>query len=115
MNDVELFIAYVRVFNTVTSFRVSVVSISVYIKAASTSETSADFYQTTWRNNPEDSRLHTGRRENLKSHLDLYYSYFSLMKNSPLSRFLHKMINIGQLITQLIDLEKCSQSHFYSL
>jgi hypothetical protein len=36
--------------------------------AASTSETSVNFYQTTRRNNPEDSHLHTRRRENLKSY-----------------------------------------------
>jgi hypothetical protein len=36
--------------------------------AASTSETSEHFYQTTRRNNPEDSHLHTHRRENLKFH-----------------------------------------------
>jgi hypothetical protein len=40
------------------------------MEAANTSETSADFYQTTHRNNPEGSHLHTCRRENLKSHLD---------------------------------------------
>jgi hypothetical protein len=38
------------------------------VEAASTSETSENFYQTTWRNNPEDSHLHTRSRENLKSH-----------------------------------------------
>jgi hypothetical protein len=32
------------------------------------SETSVNVYQTTRRNNPEDSKLHTCRRENLKSH-----------------------------------------------
>jgi hypothetical protein len=37
-------------------------------EAASTSETSVNFYQTKRRNNPEDSHLHTRRRENLKSH-----------------------------------------------
>jgi hypothetical protein len=37
--------------------------------AASTSETSVNFYQTTRRNNPEDSHLHTRRRETLKSHI----------------------------------------------
>jgi hypothetical protein len=37
--------------------------------AASTSETSVSVYQTTRRNNPEDSRLHTRRHENLKSHM----------------------------------------------
>jgi hypothetical protein len=35
--------------------------------AVDTSETSANFYQTTHRNIPEDSYLHTRRRENLKS------------------------------------------------
>jgi hypothetical protein len=37
------------------------------MEAASTSET-MNFYQTTRRNNPEDSHLHTRRRENMKSH-----------------------------------------------
>jgi hypothetical protein len=40
------------------------------METASTSETSANFHQTTRRNNPEDSNLHTRRRENLKSHSD---------------------------------------------
>jgi hypothetical protein len=31
--------------------------ISLMMEAASTSETSVNFYQTTWRNNPEDSQL----------------------------------------------------------
>jgi hypothetical protein len=35
-----------------------VVAIALIMEAASTSETSANFYQTTRRNNPEDSRLH---------------------------------------------------------
>jgi hypothetical protein len=35
------------------------------MEAASTSETSVNFYQTTWRNNPEDSHLHTHHQENL--------------------------------------------------
>jgi hypothetical protein len=39
------------------------------IEAASTSEASVIFYQTTRRDNPEDSHLHIRRRENLKSHL----------------------------------------------
>jgi hypothetical protein len=37
--------------------------------AACTSETSVNFYQTTRCYNPEDSHLHTRRRENLKSYL----------------------------------------------
>jgi hypothetical protein len=42
--------------------------IALKMESGSTSETSVNFYQTTRRINPEDSRLHT-RRENLKSHL----------------------------------------------
>jgi hypothetical protein len=38
------------------------------MEAATTSETSVNFYQTTRRNNAEDSHLSTRRRENLKSH-----------------------------------------------
>jgi hypothetical protein len=38
------------------------------MKAARTSETSVNFYQTTRRYNPEDSHLRTNRRENLKSY-----------------------------------------------
>jgi hypothetical protein len=43
--------------------------IALIMEAASTCETSVNFYQTTLRNNPEDSRLHTRHRENLKSQL----------------------------------------------
>jgi hypothetical protein len=39
------------------------------MEVARTSESSVNFYQTTRRNNPEDSHLHTRRRENLKSHI----------------------------------------------
>jgi hypothetical protein len=42
--------------------------IVLMMEAASTSETSVNFYQTTRCNIPEDSRLHTRRRENLNSH-----------------------------------------------
>jgi hypothetical protein len=42
--------------------------ITLMMKAASTSGTSVNFYQTTRLNIPEDSHLHIRRRENLKSH-----------------------------------------------
>jgi hypothetical protein len=42
--------------------------IALMMETASTSKMSANFYQTTWSNNPEDSHLHVRRRENLKSH-----------------------------------------------
>jgi hypothetical protein len=38
------------------------------MEAARATETSVNFYQTTRRNNPEDSHLHSGFHENLKSH-----------------------------------------------
>jgi hypothetical protein len=41
--------------------------IILMMEAVSTSETSVNFYQTTWRNIPEDSHLYTRRREILKS------------------------------------------------
>jgi hypothetical protein len=37
------------------------------MEAASISETSVNFLQTTQRNNPEDSHLHTRRCDNMKS------------------------------------------------
>jgi hypothetical protein len=43
-------------------------AITLMMEAASSCETSANYYQTIWRKNPEDSGLHTRRRENLKSH-----------------------------------------------
>jgi hypothetical protein len=43
-------------------------AISLMMEAASTSETSVNFYQTTRRYNPEDSHLQTCCRENLRSH-----------------------------------------------
>jgi hypothetical protein len=48
-------------------------------EATSTSETSVNFYQTTRRNNPEDSHLHTRRLENMKSHSVSRSPYLYLM------------------------------------
>jgi hypothetical protein len=56
-----------------TTQRISL--ISLMMEAASTSETLVNFYCTTRRYNPEDSRLHTRRRENLNS--------YSLVINIP--------------------------------
>jgi hypothetical protein len=42
--------------------------IALMMEAASTSETSVNFYQIKRRNNSEDSHLHTRHRENLKYH-----------------------------------------------
>jgi hypothetical protein len=43
------------------------------MEEASISETSVNFYQTTPRNNPEDSHLHIRRRENLKYHCNNFF------------------------------------------
>jgi hypothetical protein len=42
--------------------------IDMMMEAASTSETSVNFYQTTRRNIPEDNHLNTRSSENLKYH-----------------------------------------------
>jgi hypothetical protein len=43
--------------------------IALMMVAVSSSETSVSFYQISRCNKPEDSHLHTRRRENLKSHI----------------------------------------------
>jgi hypothetical protein len=45
----------------------SVRLIALMMKAVRTSETSVNIYLTTWQYIPEDSKIHTRRRENLKS------------------------------------------------
>jgi hypothetical protein len=42
------------------------------MEAARTSETLVNFYRTTRCYNPEDSNLHTHRRENLKSYKEIF-------------------------------------------
>jgi hypothetical protein len=54
------------------------------MEAASASETSVN-YQTTRRNNIEDSHLHTRRRENLKSHKVAPVTQFSSLANKTFS------------------------------
>jgi hypothetical protein len=46
---------------------------ALMMEAISTSETLANLYETTRRNIPEDSHLHTRHRENLKSHVGQLY------------------------------------------
>jgi hypothetical protein len=45
---------------------------ALIMEAASTSETSVNFYQTTWLNNPEDSHFHTHCHENLNVHYHIF-------------------------------------------
>jgi hypothetical protein len=51
---------------------VEVYLIALTMEAASTFKTSVNLDQTTRRNIPEDSHLHTGSRENLKSQVMCY-------------------------------------------
>jgi hypothetical protein len=55
------------------------VIIAVMIEATSTSETKVNFYQTTRCYNPEDSHLHTHRRENIKSYMKMLLLLLSIM------------------------------------
>jgi hypothetical protein len=47
------------------------------MEAARTSETSVDIQLRTQQYIPEDSELHTRSRENLKSHMNWFCSYFT--------------------------------------
>jgi hypothetical protein len=58
--------------------------IRAMMEAANTSETSVNFYQTTWRNNPEDNHLYTRCRVNLKSHKHFTTSRMAMNSMSPI-------------------------------
>jgi hypothetical protein len=65
---------YSRMLHCVVSWKltdVSEVITASFNRTESTPETSVNFYQSTRRNNREDSRLRTRRHENLKPHLIL--------------------------------------------
>jgi hypothetical protein len=55
-------------------------AVALMMEAVSTSEASVNIYQTTRRNNQEDSHLRTRRHQNLKSHRpNLTAEWLSLM------------------------------------
>jgi hypothetical protein len=58
-------------------------------EAASTRETSVIFYQTARRCNPEDSHLHTRRRENLRSQVTEVNISIFLKLQALLTQFLN--------------------------
>jgi hypothetical protein len=49
---------------------------TLMMEAVSTSEISVNFYETIWRNIPEDSNLHTRRHENLNNPTVLFQGEF---------------------------------------
>jgi hypothetical protein len=59
--------------------------VAVMVEAASTSEMSVN-YQTTRRKIPEDSHLHTRRRENLKYHMETVYFSETVVSTSESTR-----------------------------
>jgi hypothetical protein len=73
-------------------------AIALMRDTVSTSETSVSFYQTTLRNIPEDSHIHTRRRENLTSHQRTKYQ-------NELCNYLHRAESVLLemfIITQLV-------------
>jgi hypothetical protein len=51
--------------------------VSLMMEAVRTSETLVNFNVTTLRNIPEDSKLHTRRHENLKSHIFIHFLFLN--------------------------------------
>jgi hypothetical protein len=60
---------------------------TLMMEATNISETSVNFYQTTRRNNPEDSHLHARRRENLKSQTAILIVVFITLGSQELKEF----------------------------
>jgi hypothetical protein len=56
------------------------------MEAARTSETLVNFYQTTRCYNPEDSNLHTHRRENLKSYEVYVRQTWVVTQENPMTK-----------------------------
>jgi hypothetical protein len=62
------------------------------MEAARTSETSVDIQLWTWQYIPEDSELHTRRRENLKSHKMEFWMYIPKFWFIP--SYMYESINL---------------------
>jgi hypothetical protein len=66
--EIERMVAEIRLGDILKWNSLELLLIALMMETARTSETLVNFYQTTQRYNPEDSHLHTHRRENLKSY-----------------------------------------------
>jgi hypothetical protein len=89
--------------------------IALMMEAASISETSVNFYQTTRRNNPEDSYLHTRRRENLKSCFSNGYSTYKLQDEDKLSTNSGTAVNTNNWGEKILDTPKKIWRHQHRL
>jgi hypothetical protein len=78
--------------------------IALMMEAASSSETSVNSYQTTQRDNPKESHLHTRSRENLKSH----FTRISSLAASFMTKRSHN-INTKRLKKQFLGVYKWHQ------
>jgi hypothetical protein len=73
--DVRMFIPLFTHFHkTGYEYHINMI-IALMMEVVSTSERSVNMYQTTRRNIPEGSHLHTRRRESLKSHITHLFYY----------------------------------------
>jgi hypothetical protein len=80
------------------------------MEAANTSESLVNLSQKTRRNNPEDSHLHTHRRESLKS----YYINVPRLLFSSVFREIKKQQLLKQIIKQLCLWKQCKNSFLSS-
>jgi hypothetical protein len=73
------------------------------MEAARTSETLVNFYQTAQRYNPEDSHLHTHRRDNLKSYMtSIYLSNIYLKSRRAISVLFKTKQNHGKYLRRMV-------------
>jgi hypothetical protein len=68
--------------------------IALMMEAARTSETSVDIELRTWQYIPEDSELHTRRRENLKSHICIALFNYSKVRTLVSMFPSHTMVTV---------------------
>jgi hypothetical protein len=68
---------------------------AMMMESVRTSETSVNFNVTTRRYIPEDSKLHTRRRENLKSHKCIFF--ISIKRLKDISKYLQQLVSHSDL------------------
>jgi hypothetical protein len=69
--------------------------LTLTMEVLSNSETSVSVYQTARRNSPEDSRLHTRSRENLKSHFVMNVEYLRSVAEPQSRSLINHIISTG--------------------